>query len=121
MPAQPNILLITTDQQRFDTIAAAGNGSIYTPHLNWLCDEGVRYGRAYSDCPICIPGRVTIMTGQHGWTHGTVVNSGARLPLRDWPTLPGVLTERGYQTRGQGKMHFTPARTHYGFERIRAS
>jgi arylsulfatase A-like enzyme len=29
-----------------------------------------------------------------------------------------VLTERGYQTRGQGKMHFTPARTHYGFEQM---
>ena len=31
-----NILLITTDQQRFDTINALGNQSIFTPHLNYL-------------------------------------------------------------------------------------
>ena len=35
---RPNILLITTDQQRFDTIAALGNSHIFTPHLNWLTD-----------------------------------------------------------------------------------
>jgi arylsulfatase A-like enzyme len=34
--APPNILLITTDQQRFDTLAALGNREIYTPHLDWL-------------------------------------------------------------------------------------
>ncbi|MEM9159488.1 MAG: hypothetical protein AAGB46_10600 [Verrucomicrobiota bacterium] len=38
---RPNILLITTDQQRWDTIHAAGNPYIFTPHLNWLCDTGV--------------------------------------------------------------------------------
>ena len=33
-----NILLITTDQQRFDTINAWGNQSIFTPHLNYMAD-----------------------------------------------------------------------------------
>jgi arylsulfatase A-like enzyme len=115
---RPNVLLITTDQQRFDTIHAAGNESIYTPHLNWLCDEGVRFDRAYTDCPICIPARVTIMTGEHAHTHRTVVNSGAKLPLKDRTTLPGVLTAHGYQTHAQGKMHFHPNRAHYGFEQM---
>lgn len=36
---KPNILLITTDQQRFDTIHALGNQHIYTPHLNYLVDK----------------------------------------------------------------------------------
>ena len=35
---RPNILLITTDQQRFDTIAALAI-ALLTPHLDWLCDE----------------------------------------------------------------------------------
>ncbi|MGC9453219.1 MAG: sulfatase-like hydrolase/transferase, partial [Oceanipulchritudo sp.] len=38
--SQPNILLITTDQQRYDTINVAGNPHILTPNLNWLCDSG---------------------------------------------------------------------------------
>ena len=46
---RPNILLITTDQQRFDTINALGNPHIYTPHLNWLVDEGITYRCCYSD------------------------------------------------------------------------
>ena len=40
--SQDNILLITTDQQRFDTIQALGNSSIYTPHLNYLYTQGHR-------------------------------------------------------------------------------
>ena len=34
--AKDNILLITTDQQRFDTLNAWGNQSIFTPHLNYM-------------------------------------------------------------------------------------
>ncbi len=118
MTDRPNLLLITTDQQRFDTIHAAGNNCIYTPHLNLLCDEGVRYSRAYTDCPICIPARITVMTGQYAHTHGTVANTGGHHPLKGMTTLPGVLSDHGYQTRAQGKMHFHPARAHYGFEEM---
>jgi arylsulfatase A-like enzyme len=62
--APQNILLITTDQQRFDTINAAGNPHILTPNLNFLCDRGVRFARAYSDCPVCMPARTTILNGR---------------------------------------------------------
>ena len=34
------------------------------------------------------------------------------------PTLPGLLTAAGYQTRAIGKMHFHPARGHHGFEHM---
>lgn len=115
---RPNFLLITTDQQRFDTIGAAGNGSIWTPHLDWLCDTGIRFSRAYSDCPICAPARATIMTGLHAHTHGQLANGGLS-PMSRFPTLPGLLTQAGYQTRAEGKMHFSPLRAHYGFEHMR--
>ena len=118
MSSRPNFLLITTDQQRFDTIGAAGNGAIWTPHLDWLCDTGVRFSRAYTDCPICAPARATIMTGQHAHTHGQLGNGGTS-PMSHLPTLPGLLTGAGYQTRAEGKMHFSPPRAHYGFEHTR--
>jgi arylsulfatase len=115
---RPNILLITTDQQRFDTLQAAGNSHILTPHLNWLADSGIRYSNAYSDCPICMPARATIMTGRHGYSMGLTGNTGAVRPIDARYSLPGLLTGAGYQTRAQGKMHFMPNRCHYGFEQM---
>lgn len=114
----PNILLITTDQQRFDTIHALGNPHIFTPHLNWLVDEGITYSRCYTDSPICMAARATIMTGLHGYTSGLVGNNEQFRPMSQYPTLPGILTRAGYQTRAQGKMHFSPMRANYGFEHM---
>lgn len=113
---KPNILLITTDQQRFDTIAALGNNEIFTPHLNWLVDEGITFTRSYSDCPVCMPARATIMTGKPAYSHGLLDNVNDRLPMAENPTLPGLLTKNGYQTRAEGKLHFYPMRTYYGIE-----
>jgi arylsulfatase len=115
---RPNILLITTDQQRFDTINALGNRHIYTPHLNWLVDQGIAFTRCYSDSPVCMAARATIMTGKHGYTTGLVGHNDNVNPMADHPTLPGVLTQHGYQTRAQGKMHFSPMRANYGFENM---
>jgi arylsulfatase len=113
-----NILLITTDQQRFDTIAALGNEHIYTPHLDWLSDEGITFQRAYADAPICMPSRATLMTGKHGFNSGLTGNSSAVVPMQSYLTLPALLTQAGYQTRAQGKMHFHPMRANYGFEHM---
>ena len=116
MPERPNILLITTDQQRFDTIAALGNHQIYTPHLNWLADTGIAYTRCYTDCPVCMPARATMMTGLPGYAHGLVGNDTTCLPMRDHPTFASLLTQAGYQTRAEGKLHFHPMRALYGLE-----
>ena len=113
---RPNILLITTDQQRFDTITSHGNPYIDTPHLDWLSDEGISYRRAYADCPICMPSRATIMTGKAGYTLGLTGNKTGDFPLARHDTLPAILGRAGYQTRAQGKMHFHPVRAHYGFQ-----
>jgi len=117
MTDRPNVLLITTDQQRFDTINAAGNPHIRTPNLNWLADNGVRFSNAYTDCPICVPARATIMMGKHGHTIGLVSNGGKRV-IDAERSLPGILTRAGYQTRAQGKMHFHPRRCNHGFEHM---
>ena len=46
---RPNFLLITTDQQRYDTISALGNEFIFTPHLNWLVDQGAGENAFFPD------------------------------------------------------------------------
>lgn len=118
-----NIILITTDQQRFDTIQALGNKNIFTPHLNYLVTQGISYTRCYADCPICVPSRTTIMTGKKGYESGVVSNANHQNFMEDMTnqrkTLPAILTDNGYQTKAMGKMHFEPARACYGFESMR--
>ena len=79
---QDNILLITTDQQRFDTINAWGNTSIFTPHLNYMAAMGTSFRSCYACCPICVPSRTTIMTGRHGYESGVVSNATHEAEMR---------------------------------------
>lgn len=117
---KPNVILITTDQQRFDTIQALGNTHIFTPHLNYMVSEGISFTNAYADCPICVPSRTTIMTGKKGYTCGVVGNDDHQALMesmtKENKTLPALLTQYGYQTKAMGKMHFIPSRANYGFE-----
>jgi arylsulfatase A-like enzyme len=69
MEKKPNILIITTDQQRFDAIGAI-DPLIYSPHLNQLAKEGALYTHAYTPNPVCVPARQNILTGLTARHHG---------------------------------------------------
>lgn len=114
----PNILLITTDQQRHDTVGAGAPKFLRTPHLAHLAREGITYRRAYSDCPICVPARVSIMSGKKYFEHRMVRNGHTNEVLGTRDTLPALLAARGYQSCAVGKMHFTPERHRHGFEEM---
>lgn len=115
---QHHLLLITTDQQRHDTIAAAGCRWIRTPHLDWLCDSGMRFARAYTDCPVCVPSRYSLLTGRHAFRQQTGFNPWQPAGIDRARTLPALLSAGGYQTRAIGKMHFVPERDHLGFQHL---
>ena len=115
---KPNILLITADQQRFDTAGSAAPRWMRTPHYDHLCREGVTFSRAYSDCPICVPARVGIMTGKSVFTHGMSGNGGTTGVIDRNRSLPSLLRAAGYQTAAIGKMHFTPERARHGFDEM---
>ncbi len=114
MADQPNILLITSDQQRGDWLRVAGHPLIQTPHIDHLADEGVTFTRGYSECPVCIPARYVMMTGLHPETMQLRANKNVPMPIAD--TLPYLLGRAGYQTQSVGKLHFTPQRACYGFD-----
>ncbi len=115
---RPNILLLMTDQQRGDCLGVGGHPCLMTPSMDSLAAEGVRFGRAYSTCPVCIPARRSLMSGLHPQTHGMV----AFLDGQEWDppaTLPQLLRDHGYQTGLVGRtMHLHPARKRYGFEEM---
>jgi arylsulfatase len=114
--SRPNILLVTTDQQRADTVGATSPGWLRTPHLDQLAREGVCFDRAYADNPLCVPSRIAVMSGQSVWQHRMLNNGLTSDALADTGTLPDLLRARGYQTVGIGKMHFGPERARHGFD-----
>lgn len=115
--SQKNILFLFTDQQRYDTIAALGNPIIKTPTLDRLVEQGISFTRAYSPCPVCVPARFAMHTGQLPHRTDCVINE--RMP-EGHPSFMEVLSAQGYQTHGVGKMHFSfngkPSSELWGFE-----
>jgi choline-sulfatase len=98
-----NILLLFTDQQRHDTIEALGNPIIKTPAINRLVANGISFTRAYSPCPVCIPARYSMLTGQLPHRTNCMINE--QMP-DNRKSFMDILSQNGYQTHGVGKMHF---------------
>lgn len=113
---RPNILLLFTDQQRFDTIGALGYPHMITPNLDNLAADGRVYLNAYSPNPICCPVRHNLITGLPARYHGIADNEFDARCNRALPTLPQLLSDAGYHTRAIGKMHYQPATRHNGFD-----
>lgn len=103
--SSPNILLITTDQQHWNTLGAFNN-EISTPNLDRLVQEGTTFSRAYCPNPTCTPSRSSIITGMYPSQHGAW-SLGTKLP-EDVRTLGDELKDGGYQTALIGKAHFQP-------------
>ena len=100
----PNILLITTDQQRYDSIAALGAGWMRTPNLDHLAEQGVLFERAYCTSPVCTPSRASLFTGQMPSRHGAW-NIGCNVP-ESAPFISHTLAQNGYRTHSIGKTHW---------------
>ncbi|MCA9836164.1 MAG: sulfatase-like hydrolase/transferase [Trueperaceae bacterium] len=115
MTKKPNILLITSDQQHFDTLGVT-NPKIKTPALDRLCQEGTRFTRAYCPNPVCTPSRSSIITGMYPSQHGAWT-IGVKLP-EDVPTVGEHLKSGGYKTGLIGKAHFQPLASVEGSESI---
>ncbi len=101
---QPNVLVITTDQQRCDSMSCCGSEFTRTPHLDRLAREGVLFRRAYCANPVCTPARASLFSGRLPSRHGAW-NAGMSLP-QDQPLLSHRLAEAGYATHDIGKAHF---------------
>lgn len=117
MTSPPNVVLIMTDQQRWDSLSCIG-GAAETPNIDSLASQGTVFTRAYSATPSCVPARASLMTGMDPWNTG-ILGMGPGQPecANLSNTLPEVLSSIGYHTIGVGKMHFRPQRSLQGFHR----
>lgn len=107
---QPNILLITSDQQRADCYGFE-NPSIRTPHLDRLAREGTRFSACITPNLVCQPSRASILTGQLPLTHGVWDNGVDLDPVVGEAGFAGTLAQAGYATAFIGKAHFATKST----------
>jgi len=132
---QKNILLILTDQHRWDYIGYSGMGNVCTPNIDRIA-RGMSFSCCQTSNPICQPARASLFTGRYSHQIQMLAMSGD-LP-QTVRTLPQALQQAGYYTAYAGKLHLlqpwawsTPERTRaldlvklkpqimkYGFDRL---
>lgn len=111
---RPDIVLVITDQQRYETIRALGFAHVDTPVLDRLVREGTYFSRCYVTGASCVPARASLFTGVYPHTNGILTNASS------WRhTWVETLAASGYLCANVGKMHTQPMDAPAGFaERI---
>jgi arylsulfatase A-like enzyme len=100
---RPNILILTTDQQRVDATDAVGNRWVKTPNMDSLAAHGVYFMNSYCSYPLCSPSRASLHTSRMPHEIGVDRNS---LPVDPQIPLSGqVFHAAGYDTGYAGKWH----------------
>ncbi|MFQ6131769.1 MAG: sulfatase-like hydrolase/transferase [Armatimonadota bacterium] len=117
----PNLLMIVTDQHRYDGVSANGSQLCQTPALDGLASGGMRFEHAFTCIGLCSPARASLLTGLYPHNHGALNNNGTdgvryELEPECW-TFTQALGEAGWQLGYVGKWHVnrTHTPTDYGF------
>ena len=109
--AQPNILLIITDDPGYHDVSYYGTEDIRTPHIDSLAADGIRFDRFYANCPVCSPTRAALLTGRYQDYVGvpgvirTHTNNSWGYLDPSATLLPTPLKNAGYHTAIIGKWH----------------
>lgn len=106
MPKSPNIVMICTDQLRFDGLGCTGNSVARTPNIDGIAKKGTSFTNHLTPCQICAPSRGSMFTGLYPRHHGMTRNGLILDPSKEHFTH--VLKKAGYRTYGLGKFHFQP-------------
>lgn len=119
---QPNILLIVSDQHRYDCMGHTSHGRVRTPHLDGLARDGARFTSAFTPAPLCTPARQALLTGRRPEAYGGLWNydlgpseTGLTPDVYTWTA---ALQEVGYRSRYLGKWHVSERDdpTAFGYE-----
>ncbi len=108
--SKPNLLFITSDQQRADCYGFEGR-NVRTPHLDSLAASGTRFSSCITPNLVCQPSRASMLTGQLPLTHGVCDNGIDLRPETGERSFATALTAAGYQTAFLGKAHFATSHT----------
>jgi choline-sulfatase len=103
---KPNVLFIISDDLTATALSSYENPVCYTPHIDRLASEGIRYTRAYCQVPFCGPSRASMMFGYYPnatKTYGYV--SGRENVGADRKSWSQLFKENGYYTARISKIY----------------
>lgn len=111
---KPNFLIFMSDEHAPSVCGCYGNPLVQTPALDRLAAQGTVYDRAYTTAPMCVPARMSFLTGQYPgrvnvWDNGSVLGG-------EHPTYAVYLSAAGYETVLCGRMHMLGADRLHGFQ-----
>src|SRR5574341_385977 len=114
MTRHPNILILLPDEQSVHALGCYGNRIVDSPNVDALAAQGVTLDAAYCNAPLCVPSRLSLLTGKHphridDWDNRSVLDPAER-------TFAGQLSAAGYVTCLIDKMHFAGEEQRYGFD-----
>jgi len=110
----PNILVIQVDEMTPGVLPAYGHQMVKTPHIDGLADAGVVFENAYCNFPLCVPSRMSMLTGRLTSAIAQWDNA-IELPAAV-PTVAHTMRHLGYHTVLCGKMHFIGPDQVHGFD-----
>lgn len=110
MAKRPNIIVITSDQQRGDCLGVEGR-KVKTPHLDLMAQQGTRFSACICPNNVCQPTRASILTGLLPRTHGVADNGIDLPPATGEAGFAGTLSRAGYRSGLIGKPHFATSHT----------
>jgi len=111
---RPNVLWIMADQFNAKCLSCAGHPSVRSPNLDRLAAHGVRLTNCHTQSNVCLPARVSFLTGQYVKTHRQYGFRGMQRP--DLPHLFTHARDHGYRVGAFGKQHIHTLRD-WGVER----
>ncbi|MGI9379379.1 MAG: sulfatase-like hydrolase/transferase [Methyloligellaceae bacterium] len=110
-----NLLFIFSDEHQARALSSAGHPFVQTPNLDKLAERGTRFENCYTPCPICVPARASLMTGQHVHKIGNWDNA-APYTGED-RSFAHELSDAGVHVDSIGKLHFKNADVSTGFNK----
>lgn len=116
--SKPNVVILYTDDQGTLDANCYGSSDLYTPNIDRIAKNGVRFTQAYAHT-VCCPSRAALLTGRHpqrsgvnSWTQGNMKGAdGINMTLEE-TTIAEVLKKAGYRTGLFGKWHVGSHRNH---------
>lgn len=110
MKKQPNLLFIMSDQHRGDFLSIAGDPVVSTPNIDGIGRAGVFFESAYTPVPVCVPARVSILSGRTMHHTGIYNNNQfqtASLENGEFTmnSFDEILSGLGYYSEYLGKWH----------------
>lgn len=112
MANKPDILIFMSDQHGADYVGW-GSVPVDTPNLDEMRANGTSFDSAYTACPLCVPARMSMMSGRLPSKTGIFGNNDTLPDMTPCFTHP--LVEAGYETVLIGRMHFVGRDQRHGF------